>query len=274
MNGSAVIESSVAIRLEDVTKRFFPGTANEVVALDGVSFDIHAGEWLYVLGGNGCGKSTLLRVISGQCYPEDGQVIRQDNGRSAIHFVESGSHHDLIPSMTIYENLMLVNTDRSRIPRLRNYHRKNHEMRFVGMLGMFGLGLEKRLGDQVVGLSGGQQQAVVATKALLSSATILLLDEFTSALDKKTAPIILRILKDHCRKNGITVIAVTHDYHWIDETANRVVLMEAGKVVEVMRRGPSSNSEGQPLDVRGYIKQTMVRQFTAEIVMERLYGSR
>lgn len=273
MNISKPIEPSIAVRLEDVTKRFFSGTANEVVALDRISFDILAGEWLYVLGGNGSGKSTLLRAISGQCHPEEGRVVHRDNGCFAIHFVEFGSHHDLIPSMTIYENLMLVNTDRSRIPRLRNYHKKIHEMRFVEVLGKFGLGLEKRLGDQVVGLSGGQQQAVVAAKVLLSSATILLLDEFTSALDKKTAPIILRILRDHCRTTGITVIAVTHDYHWIDDTADRVVLMEGGKIVEIMHRSGYADVTDQISDDLQQIKHTKVHKFTTEIVMERLYGS-
>ena len=267
-------KSSIVLRLEDVTKRFFPGTTNEVVALDKISFEIYAGEWLYVLGGNGCGKSTLLRAISGECHPEEGRVILKDNGRSAIHFVESGSHQDLIPSMTIYENLMLVNTDHSRIPRLRNFHNKNHEIRFMEVLGMFCMGLEKRLSDQLVSLSGGQQQAVVAAKALLSSPTILLLDEFTSALDKKAAPIILRILRDHCRTNGITVIAVTHDYHWIDDTADRVVLMEAGKVVEIMSRGGKSDVTGQAPDGRRQIRLTTVNKFTTEIVMERLYGTR
>jgi len=274
VNISTNIQSSIVVRLEDVTKRFFPGTANEVVALDRISFEIYAGEWLYVLGGNGCGKSTLLRTISGQYHPEEGCVVHRDNGRSAIHFVESGSHQDLIPSMTIYENLMLVNTERGRIPRLRNYHNKNHEIRFVKALSMFGLGLEKRLSDQVVGLSGGQQQAVVAAKVLLSSPTILLLDEFTSALDKKAAPIILRILRDHCRTNGITVIAVTHDYHWIDDTADRVVLMEAGKVVEIISRGEKSDVTGQVSDGRWQIRQTTVNKFTTEILMERLYGTR
>jgi len=269
-----IIEPTIAIRLDGVSKRYFPNTNHEVVALDNISLDIYDGEWLYILGGNGCGKTSLLSVISKQCTPDDGAVTRRDNGRSASHFIESRYHHDLIPSMTIYENLMLVNSDGNVIPRLRNYHSTSHRIRFSETLHKFGLGLERRLDDQVIGLSGGQQQAVVAAKVLLSSASILLLDEFTSALDKRTAPVILQILREHCKKSGITVIAVTHDYYWIDDTADRVVLMESGMIFEILARGSAVNALNTKMQSSGQMKVSVVPQFTAEIVMEHLYGNK
>jgi putative ABC transport system ATP-binding protein len=268
------MKPSVAIELLDVTKRFFPNTASEVTALDQISLEIYSGEWLYVLGGNGCGKSTLLRMISGQWYPSSGRVVLQDNGRSSIFFVEAGSQFDLIPSMTVYENLMLVSSDERRMPSLRSYHSTGHKRRFIETLQRFGLGIEHRLSDQVIGLSGGQQQAVVAAKVLLSSAKILLLDEFTSALDKKTAPVILRILREHCRANGITVVAVTHDYYWIEEMADRVVLMETGQIVDILRRASSEDTSIDWSRQQGHVKETIIQNFSADFVMERLYGKK
>ncbi len=269
-----IMKPSVEIELLDVTKSFFPNTTSEVTALDNVSLDIYSGEWLYVLGANGCGKSTLLRTISGQWSPSSGSVVIQDNGRSAIFFVESGSQYDLIPSMTVYENLMLVNSDKGWMPTLRSYHSTSHKRRFVKTLQRFGLGIEHRISDQVIGLSSGQQQAVVAAKVLLSSAKILLLDEFTSSLDKKTAPVILRILREHCRANGITVVAVTHDYYWIEETADRVVLMETGQIVDILRRGSTENSSKERPRRQGHAKETIIQKFSADVVMERLYGKK
>lgn len=270
------MKTDIAIYIKGVTKRFSPGTVNEIVALDELSLEIPVGEWVYIVGGNGSGKSTLLRTIYGQWSPDSGTITTLDHKNSAIFFVESGNQNDLVPSMTVYENLMLTNHKGRNLPSLKRYRNKEERKRFIEILIKFNLQLENRLDDQVVGMSSGQQQAVVAAKVLLSGAKIILLDEFTSALDKKTAPVILRILQDHARINNVTIIAVTHDYQWIQETADRVVVMESGKVREILRAGdPDENCAAQNTETRHKdYREILVRELSADIVMERLYGQR
>lgn len=272
------ITSDIALCLRKVTKHFYPGTAAEIVALDNVSLNIYSGEWLYIVGGNGCGKSTLLRTIDGELAPDSGSINTSNSQHIKTFFVESGSHYILVPSMTIYENLMLANPEGRMLPSLRFYRDKTHRLLFSSTLEPFNLGLEKRLDEQIAGMSSGQQQAVVAAKVLLSGAKVILLDEFTSALDKKTAPAILKILKEYALSNKITIIAVTHDYHWLQDTADRVVLMESGRIREILSMRTSSMDDlacAQTVENKDYIEtETLVPALNADIIMEHLYGKK
>ena len=268
--------NNIAIHIEDITKRFYPGTDNEIVALAGICLGVYSGEWMYVVGGNGCGKSTLLRTIIGQYKADSGKVEFPGLDDPSIFLVEAGNQNDLVPSMTAYENLLLTNPSRQSMPSLRWYRNQKRRQELADVLARFQLGLENRLDDQAVGMSSGQQQAIVAAKVLLSGATIVLLDEFTSALDKKTAPIILQIMQNYARDNNITIVAVTHDYHSIHDTADRIVVMEAGTIKEVLRKSKSflgESPEGDRIEHAGY-SEHIISELTSEIVMERLYGQK
>ena len=265
--------NNIAIQIEGVSKRFQPGMANEIVALDNLWLDVLAGEWTYVVGANGCGKTTMIRTIFGQHDADSGQVtFPSASDTPSLFLVESAGQIDLIPSMTVYENLLLTNPTGNRFPSLRRYRNARSRERFEEVLSKFQLGLEHRLNDQVAGMSGGQQQAIVAAKVLLCGASIVLLDEFTSALDKKTAPIILQTLREYATKHAVTIVAVTHDYHWIADTADRVVIMESGTVKEVLRKSslaavPSQTDSTAP-------PEHAFDRLTSELIMERLYGSK
>ena len=240
------------LELDKIQKTFRPGTSREIVAINDFSVTFDAGEWCYIVGGNGCGKSTLLRTISGELRPDSGEVRTVAPRYAGMCFVEGGTTTDLVPSMTVYENLLLANPSQRRIPSFRPYRDRTRRNEFIAVLEPFGLGLETRLDEQVACMSSGQQQVVVAAKVLLSGKKTVLLDEFTSALDKRTAPAILDILKRYGNEVDATIIAVTHDYHWIESTADRVILMDSGRIKEVL-----------------WAKD---HALTAPFIMERLYG--
>lgn len=262
------------ISLRGVSKRYRQNSESEITALHDVAIDIHRGEWLYVVGGNGSGKSTLLKVIWGQERPDAGSITFAGGVSPWMFFVESGTRGDLVPSMTVYENLVMTNPGKRRVPPFSRYRRSATADAFRAVLAKFGIGLEGRLHEQVGGMSGGQQQAVVAAKVLLSGASLILLDEFTSALDKKTAPIILSTLREHSRTSGVTVVAVTHDYHWIPQTADRVAIMESGSIREILRsRSPlAAEAAGQSTVPVSSGPETTVERLSSELIMERLYG--
>ena len=264
--------NSIAIHIEGVSKRFQPGMANEIVALDDIRLDVLAGEWTYIVGGNACGKTTMLRAIFGQYEVDSGEIkFPSSPDTPSLFLVESAGQIDLIPSMTVYENLLLTNPTGGRFPSLRRYMNTLNRKRFEEVLSKFQLGLEHRLNDQVAGMSGGQQQAIVAAKVLLCGASIVLLDEFTSALDKKTAPIILQTLREYATKNAVTIVAVTHDYHWISDTADRVVVMENGAIKEVLRKSSLAAMSFRTDSTAP--TEYAFDKLTAELIMERLYGS-
>jgi len=231
-------ETAVLATLTGVSKRFSVGSDREVVALQDVSLICRAAEWTYIVGGNGSGKSTLLRVISGELAPDEGSVVyRTEVQERGIVYVEQGAAPNLVLTMTVYENLVISALGcHSRFPGLQQYHRPDLRARFSDVLAQFGMGIENRLEDQVGLLSGGQQQAVVAARVLLVKPSVILLDEFTSALDKRTAPVILSILKQTARSAGAAIVAVTHDFHWIESTGDRVVVMDGGRIKSVVHR--------------------------------------
>jgi putative ABC transport system ATP-binding protein len=231
-------ETAVLTTLTGIGKRFAAGSDREVVALQGVTLTCRAAEWTYIVGGNGSGKSTLLRIISGELTPDEGSVEHLPEVQTrGIVYVEQGAAPNLVLTMTVYENLVIsALRNRGRFPGLQQYRRSDLRARFSDVLAQFGMGIENRLEDQVGLLSGGQQQAVVAAQVLLLKPSLILLDEFTSALDKRTAPVILSILQQTARSVGAAIVAVTHDFHWIESTGDRVVVMDGGRIKSVLHR--------------------------------------
>lgn len=244
--------SNVIVRLKNVSKSYANGADRVIPAVNAVSLEFYANEWTYVVGGNGSGKTTLLKLLSGDLLPDAGEVLYGDTARQSLVFIEQGTAPNLVPSMTVYENLLLARADSRHLSKLRWYRRKALHEQFAHVLSPLGLGLDARLNAQVGTLSGGQQQAIVAAEVLLTQPKLVLLDEFTTALDKKVAPIILRALEEHVRKSDAAIVAVTHDYHVIESNADRVIILDNGRVTHDLRKAES--------------------QLTANVIMEKVYG--
>lgn len=218
------------LELNNIVKRFNRGTENEVVAIDNLSLKFYSGEWTYIIGGNGSGKSTLLRIVAGELKKDEGDIIFNGCSTKDIIFVDQTTSKNLIQPMSIYENLIFGLKNEGMVPNLSFYMKRKAIEKIKKVLSEFDLGLENRLNEQVRFLSGGEQQIIVATRILLSKPKILLMDEFTSALDLKWAPFILNKIKKYSIENNIIVIAITHDFSQIKNIGDRLVVLKDGKI--------------------------------------------
>lgn len=224
------------LRIENLSKIYGKG-ANEVRALDGVSFSIARGEFIAVMGPSGSGKSTLLHIIggvdkptSGKVYMDGQDVYSQNDEQLAIfrrrHVGLVYQFYNLIPVLNVAENITL--------PVLMD-GRKVNEERFNELISILGLkGREKHLPNQ---LSGGQQQRVSIGRALMNAPAVVLADEPTGNLDSKNRQEIIELLKMSNQKYNQTLIVITHDEN-IASQAKRIIALEDGKIIrdEVMRR--------------------------------------
>jgi putative ABC transport system ATP-binding protein len=220
------------LELKNIKKVFNKNSENEIKALDEISVIFRPGEWVYIIGGNGSGKSTLLKIIANELKTDNGDIYFESCNLNDVCFIEQTTAKNLIPSMSIYENLVFGLKNDGMKFNLSFYKRNKYREKIIQVLSDFNLGFEKRLNEQVRFLSGGEQQIIVASRILLSKPKILLMDEFTSALDQKWSSFILNKLKDYAKNNNIMVIAVTHDYSQIENIGNRLIMMKSGKIVE------------------------------------------
>lgn len=227
------------LRIDDITKRFFPGTVNERTALDHLSLELAQGDFVTVIGSNGAGKSTLLNVISGR-YPVDEGAIEvegKDVTKSAEHQrakyvarVFQDPMAGTAPHLTIEENMSIAfDRGKRRGLGMAVTNAKRHEYREA--LRKLDLGLEDRLTMRVGMLSGGQRQALSLLMAAYQRPAILLLDEHTAALDPSRAELITRLTAELVGENGLTALMVTHNMHQAIELGNRLVMMHEGKIV-------------------------------------------
>ena len=200
-----------------------------VKALDGVSFDVYKGEMLVLLGNSGCGKSTLLNIIGGMDSPTEGSVLLSgeditsykdreltDYRKRKIGFIFQ--FYNLLPDLTALENVRM------------SLSKKDGDHLAEKTLEMVGLG-EKKMRQYPSQMSGGEQQRVSIARALVKNAEIILCDEPTGALDDKTGRMILELLQDIVRKQGQTMIIVTHTTP-IAKMANRIITLKSGKIVK------------------------------------------
>ena len=227
------------LELYQVCKTFNPGTVNEKVALNHLSLTLEEGDFVTVIGGNGAGKSTMLNAISG-VWPVDEGVIRIDG----VDVTELPEHRRAVylgrvfqdpmvgtaGSMTIEENLALA-ARRGERRTLRWGIRKHEREQFRELLKPLGLGLEDRLTAKVGLLSGGQRQALTLLMASLKKPKVLLLDEHTAALDPKTAAKVLELSDQVVEEHKLTTLMVTHNMKDAIAHGNRLIMLDAGRVI-------------------------------------------
>ena len=227
------------LELHQVCKTFNPGTVNEKAALNHLSLTLEEGDFVTVIGGNGAGKSTMLNAISG-VWPVDAGTVRIDG----VDVTELSEHQRAVylgrvfqdpmvgtaGNMTIEENLALA-ARRGEKRTLRWGIKKNEREQFKELLRPLGLGLEDRLTSKVGLLSGGQRQALTLLMASLKKPKVLLLDEHTAALDPKTAAKVLELSDQIVEEHKLTTLMVTHNMKDAIAHGNRLIMLDAGRVI-------------------------------------------
>ena len=216
------------IEFADVVRAYGAGSAL-VRALDGASFAVEKGELAVILGQSGAGKTTALNILGGMDRATSGRVVV--GGRDVSHATEDElvmyrredvgfvfQFYNLVPNLTALENVELA---AQICPDSLDAEETLSKV-----------GLADRLANFPAQLSGGEQQRVSSARALAKNPKSLLCDEPTGALDYQTGKQILQLLQDTCRRDGITVIIVTHNAALAD-MADRLIRFKSGRVTQM-----------------------------------------
>ena len=220
----AVAADMPLLRIEGVSKTF-----GNFRAVDRLSLDIGAGEFFALLGPSGCGKTTLLRMLAGFETPDEGRILLGGRDIAPVLPHERPvnmmfQNYALFPHLSVQDNIAF-GLKRARMPRAAI------DTRVAEMVALVKLdGMEKRKPDQ---LSGGQKQRVALARSLARRPKILLLDEPLAALDKKLRESTQLELMELQRRLGMTFIIVTHDQEEAMTMANRIGVMDAGRLQQV-----------------------------------------
>ncbi|NOX59681.1 MAG: ABC transporter ATP-binding protein [Planctomycetes bacterium] len=222
---------SVILQVTDLKKTFRLGSES-IHALDGVSMEVHAGEFVVIMGASGSGKSTLLHLIGGLDLPTSGQIAIEgediasmsDRKRTLFRRSRLGvvfQSFNLLPTLSAVENVTLP----ALIGGSRNGDMHSHARDLLDSVDM-----GHRMSHRPQALSGGEQQRVAIARALLNDPALLLADEPTGNLDSHHAEAIWTLLRGLVDKQNRTVIAVTHEPIGA-RFADRIVVLKDGKIV-------------------------------------------
>ncbi len=214
----------IGISITDVSKCF-----GETVALDRVSLEIAPGEIFFLLGPSGCGKTTLLRCLAGFHFPDRGSIRfgGEEVTRLAAHRRQTGmvfQNYALWPHKTVAGNVAFGLEER-KMPRAEIRRRVEEALAAVRM--------EQQAERGIHQLSGGQQQRVALARALVVRPRCLLLDEPLSNLDAKLRLEMRTEIRRICKEAGLTAVYVTHDQKEALSTADRLAVLDAGRVCQV-----------------------------------------
>ncbi len=218
------------IEFTDVSKHYGSGSAL-IKALDGATFEVEKGELAVILGASGAGKTTALNILGGMDTATSGRVLV--DGRDITHASEAElveyrrtdvgfvfQFYNLVPNLTAKENVELA------------------AQVCAGALdaaeSLAKVGLGNRMNNFPAQLSGGEQQRVSIARAIAKNPKLLLCDEPTGALDYVTGKQILQLLQDTCRRDGITVLIITHNAA-LAPMADRLIRFKSGRVTAMER---------------------------------------
>lgn len=226
------------IEMKNSYKRYKSGQS-EIIANNDISFEIEKGELAIILGSSGAGKSTVLNILGGMDTNDEGNVLIDGKDISKFNEKELTNYrrndvgfvfqfYNLVPNLTAKENVELA----SEIVK--------DALDATEVLKSVGLG--ERIDNFPAQLSGGEQQRVAIARAVAKNPKLLLCDEPTGALDYHTGKQVLKILQDMVRKEGATVVIVTHNQA-LAPIADRVIHMHDSKIRDVVMNANPQNIE-------------------------------
>ena len=230
------MNSDSFVKTEDLTRSYSSGTI-QVVALKDVSLSLDQGQFFGVTGASGSGKSTLMNLLAGLDQPSSGSIRVQGKLISELDKDELTLYRRHQVGM-IFQSFNLVSSytalENVAFPLLfAGVAKKERAKRAEQMLEK--VGLYPRKDHRPPELSGGEQQRVAIARALINQPKILLADEPTGNLDSKTSTQIVRILSELNRKQGLTVIMISHEESLLDQFADDVIHLQDGKVIQAER---------------------------------------
>jgi sulfate transport system ATP-binding protein len=242
----------VTIEVKNIVKRF-----GDFTALDNVDLKVEGGELLALLGPSGSGKTTLLRIIAGLDWPDSGSIsfdgenaLTRGAGERHVGFVFQ--HYALFRHMSVFENVAFGLRVQPRAVRMNETGIKKRVNELLDLVQL--RWLSDRYPSQ---LSGGQRQRIALARALAIEPRILLLDEPFGALDAKVRKELRQWLRDLHEEIHVTSIFVTHDQEEALEVANRVVVMDKGKIEQI----------GTPEEVYDRPQTAFVHSFIGESIV-------
>ncbi len=243
----------IMLNINHIAKTFNPGTITEKRALTDVDLKLNEGDFVTIIGGNGAGKSTTLNAVAGVFAVDKGtievdgvDVTRLPEFKRAKYLgrVFQDPMTGTAATMNIEENMALAMRRGEKRTLRWGISNMERDM-YREQLRTLGLGLEDRMSSKVGLLSGGQRQALTLLMAALRTPKLLLLDEHTAALDPKTAAKVLELTEKIVAEQKLTAMMVTHNMKDAIAMGNRLIMMNAGRVV---------------VDVRGEEKKKLTRE--------------
>jgi putative ABC transport system ATP-binding protein len=237
--------STVAIHCENLLRYYRMGQT-VVRALDGVSLEVRAGEFVALLGSSGSGKSSMLNLLAGLDRPTSGSVVVQDRDLAKLSREELAKYRlhvvgmvfqsfNLISSMTLAENVELplrfAEVDRGKRDSLAREALER-------------VGLRTRMDHRPSELSGGEQQRAALARALINRPQVLLADEPTGNLDSHTGTEIMNMVQGFNRDLGMTVVMVTHERALAERYAQRMIFLADGKLIGDQANSPREDHDG------------------------------
>ena len=222
------------LKCENVRK-VYGARNNQVVALDHINLSVQKGEFVAIVGASGSGKSTLLHILGSVDKPTDGKVLIEGTDISTMNRTQAAifrrrkvglvyQFYNLIPTLTVRKNILMPLLLDKRNPNKEYFEKIVHS-----------LGIEDKLEALPSQLSGGQQQRVAIARSLIYRPALLLADEPTGNLDRKSGEEIIDLLKLSNRNLEQTILLITHDEK-IALEADRVITIEDGKNVGDQKR--------------------------------------
>lgn len=226
------------IKIENVWKSYNMGKAGKLTVLKKINLNIKDGEFIAIAGPSGSGKSTMMNIVGALDIPSQGAVYLKNENIAAMS--ESSlavlrgktvgfvfQQFNLIPTLNALQNVMLPMEFVEEVPSIAKKRAKH-------LLEILGLG--DRIYHKPTELSGGQQQRVAIARALANDPEVILADEPTGNLDSKTGKFVMDFLGNLNRKEGKTVILITHDLHLI-KYAKRVIYLKDGMIIKESKNG-------------------------------------
>lgn len=230
------------LELNNVSKTFSKGASNEVHAIADLSLTVKRNEYLVLIGSNGSGKSTLLNLISGALMPDKGKVEIDNKDVTALPEYKRSKWISRVfqdptagtaSGLTVIENFRMA-AIRSQAKGLKIGTNKQFRESVKENIATLNLGLENKVDMLMGALSGGQRQALTLLMAVMDETSLLLMDEPASALDPKTAQIVMKIADELIKKHQLTAVLVTHNLRDALSYGSRLINLLEGKIINDM----------------------------------------